>query len=126
MREQLIALMARMQNIAFDVRPGGQGEIEYKQAVVELQSLIDAPEPQPKTVIQTEIVTGDVANQVAENIQVFLSAVQESLIGLTARLTNVESATASILNAGQATSEKIDGVVTTLAEVKAQTTPAAA
>lgn len=103
MKDRIKAALELLRDMETDVRPGGMGEVKFKQALVTLQAAMDMPEPEPERIVETTVATDEMAAAVGAKIN-------DVLTGLLTRLGNVESATASILNIGQGTSDKLDGM----------------
>lgn len=132
MKTRILAALALLESAAFDVRPGGRGEIDFKQALVELQAAVDMPEPEAKTIevkeVATDVLAAAVAAKLGEQLAGSGEAVQGHLNDLfgnvATRLANVEAATASILTVTQASSDKLDGMEDTLGAFVASHTDA--
>jgi hypothetical protein len=119
MKAQLTAALELLNGMAYDVRPGGRSEIDFKQALVEIQRAIDEPEPAPKTVTESVVVTSEIAEQVGAQMQSMFA-------GLASRLVSIENATIGLLTDVTNASGKIDGITNTLSVIVTNTTPAPA
>lgn len=118
MKNQIAAAIALLTACANDIRPGGQAEIQFKQALVELQGLVDAPDEAPKTIVQTEIATEQMALLVAEQLRVAMEAIgNEDLTLFVAKLGEVFLPMADALAALDA---KLDGMEDVLGDIQSR------
>jgi hypothetical protein len=109
MKQNIKAALEKLNAAADDVRPGGRGENEFKDALVLLQGALDMPDPvAPKL---PEIT----AQQLQDMGATVKGMLEDMFVGVTTRLENVENATVALLDPVKAANDKLDGMEDTLA-----------
>jgi hypothetical protein len=109
MKQNIKAALEKLEAVAFDIRPGGRGEIEFKDAQVLLQGALDMPDPVAPKLPE---ITVQQLQDMGETVKGML---EDMFVGVTTRLANVENATIALLDPVQAANDKLDGMEDTLA-----------
>lgn len=117
MKERLLSAIALLEGLlaSNQIPVGGQAEIQFKQAIQEIQGAIDAPAPEPVTIVQTEVATGVMADQIAVKMTDVLIGMKDVMTGFGQRLQGIETATIGLLDPIKASNDKLDGMEDVLA-----------
>lgn len=96
MKDRIIAAIALLAGVASDVRPGGQSEIQFKQALIELQGAVDTPEPE-KMIQAAETLSNLLAEHIGELFGDAVRGVHEKLDGMSDKLDGLEDHMAAFM-----------------------------
>jgi hypothetical protein len=117
MKQNIKAALEKLEAVAFDIRPGGRGEIEFKDAQVLLQGALDMPDPVAPKLPE---ITAQQLQDMGEKVKGML---EDMFVGVTTRLENVENATVALLDPVKATHDQLAGMEDVLGVIMSNTTP---
>lgn len=97
MKERIKAVIATLQGVASDVRPGSSGEVAFQQALIELIKIEEVPAPEPERIVETIVATETLALGVVAKIHALFTPIVDRLNAIDSRLDGFEDHMAALM-----------------------------
>lgn len=97
MKERIKEVIATLQGVESDVRPGSSGEVAFRQALIELIKIEEAPAPEPERIIETIVATEALALGVVDKIHALFTPIVDRLNAIDGRLDGFEDHMAALM-----------------------------